>query len=487
MIPEQPDTLIQCLEIAGGLSAEEWVRMAQWLWRRIRIVVPTALAVFGLVALVWLCFLRPGEVRNSADAELPEPVDAASIGHVPVAPGDNAFEFYRRASLLVEKMNPSAVEQHNDAALDGGWEAIGPDLRAWLEQHRQVLDLFRSGSECNQAVYCQPADLTLTTDMKVPQEMRQMVRLAQLESIRLLDAGDPDAAWQWCRAIIRASRHVGLHGAVLERLVGHAFHAVGCQQTLRWATDPRVDLRMLRTALDEIRSDYAQTAPMSRTLKIEYLLTLRTMRDQTITTQLIHDDFRGVAGDADTLRRLADEPAISIRSAKLAFANWIYYCDLPRPHRPTTVSGDFGLFQSKPEGPPGSQEIGPEEIDALLERTLLAKKMLSVVKIFIESGDRETAKQGLVELSLAAQCHYREYGAFPDTIQPLAETYFAELPIDPFGHGDPLHYRLEPAANGVTLWSIGPDEIDNDGKVNYFKLGYGDMIYHVTPPRPAAE
>ena len=84
-----------------------------------------------------------------------------------------------------------------------------------------------------------------------------------------------DEAWRWYRAILRCSRHVGMHGVVIERQVAAFQHEVAARAIVRWAADPRVDASRLRRALKDALEADALTPPLSLNLKYEYLMYLR--------------------------------------------------------------------------------------------------------------------------------------------------------------------------------------------------------------------
>jgi hypothetical protein len=64
------------------------------------------------------------------------------------------------------------------------------------------------------------------------------------------------------------------------------------------------------------------------------------------------------------------------------------------------------------------------------------------------------------EVMCALELYRREHGAYPADLGPLAPAYLPALPEDPFS-GDPLVYRVE--AEGYTLYSVGPNKIDDGG------------------------
>jgi hypothetical protein len=64
---------------------------------------------------------------------------------------------------------------------------------------------------------------------------------------------------------------------------------------------------------------------------------------------------------------------------------------------------------------------------------------------------RYSIKQGLKEAKL------------PGSIQELVPAFLPDVPIDPFD-GQPMRFRVRDGA--VTVWSVGKDEVDNDGRTN---------------------
>jgi hypothetical protein len=112
----------------------------------------------------------------------------------------------------------------------------------------------------------------------------------------------------------------------------------------------------------------------------------------------------------------------------------------------------------------------------------LARIFLPHIGELLAAHDRETARQALLELNLALQLHFREHGTFPESLDALIGPDFETLPLDPFDTGGPMHYRREPDGTAV-VWSIGPDETDNGGRVEWRdRNGTGDILVRLVPP-----
>ena len=66
---------------------------------------------------------------------------------------------------------------------------------------------------------------------------------------------------------------------IIERLVGAAILQRACRRIIHWAADPRVDAAVLRRALADALAADALTAPLSESMKLEYLICLRDLEE----------------------------------------------------------------------------------------------------------------------------------------------------------------------------------------------------------------
>jgi uncharacterized RDD family membrane protein YckC len=80
--------------------------------------------------------------------------------------------------------------------------------------------------------------------------------------------------------------------------------------------------------------------------------------------------------------------------------------------------------------------------------------------------------------------HFYRYNRYPLTgeFPTFLRHSLGRVPVDPFNHGRPYRYESNGAA--FTLWSIGPDRIDNGAQIPYdpyLKRGFkqeGDIVLH---------
>ena len=96
-------------------------------------------------------------------------------------------------------------------------------------------------------------------------------------------------------------------------------------------------------------------------------------------------------------------------------------------------------------------------------------------------------------VALAAERYRRQHGRWPDTLDALVPAFLRDVPVDP-QDGTPLRYRR--LIDGVVIYSIGPDMVDNGGKLdrqNRIAAGVDigvqlwDPNRRRQPPAPAAQ
>ncbi len=80
----------------------------------------------------------------------------------------------------------------------------------------------------------------------------------------------------------------------------------------------------------------------------------------------------------------------------------------------------------------------------------------------LDAEERNTAQNALLLAALALRAYHAEHGRWPTTLAALVPAYLRHAPADPFAPTTPLHYHPHGAA--YTLYSVGPDGYDNNGR-----------------------
>ncbi|HMC90246.1 MAG TPA: hypothetical protein VKI17_11900, partial [Gemmataceae bacterium] len=76
---------------------------------------------------------------------------------------------------------------------------------------------------------------------------------------------------------------------------------------------------------------------------------------------------------------------------------------------------------------------------------------------------RNCAYDRCAAVAMALERYRRDHGDWPSSIQSLVPLYMGKIPLDPFD-GNPLHYcRFN---EGVVIYSVGVDGVDNGGQID---------------------
>ena len=446
-----------------------WWKPWNWPW-----------SVWGLVVVLMLALL-PFVVRAVFLSSVPamaEPFDVAAFVGDEIPPDENAFTDYRLAAqmrqvLMQGLQQRSAVEPANhDEVYKGGWEVADEAMRAWLEENREALAVWRRGTEKQRALNLSPAKMDFTTQLNVIQELRFFTRLALVDQMRCLHEGGIDEAWQLARALYRSGGHVSWRGSVIQGLVGIALHAVAASGMQRWAEHPAVTVDQLRTARAQVNTDFALYESESNLLRAEYLALRNT---------LSRPDWAGMAGPvlggpldnelmpaavARGFMWMVGEPELTIRISRQIVANQAREVDKPLAERRKLVGAGFAmLFDSDPQVTRVPGELDANQLDRGVRMSILGKMLLPAVKQVDNAYMRLRARQAALEVLFAAQAYRRDKGEFPESLDQLVPQYLEAVPLDPGDpHGGRLKYRRDFATSAV-VWSVAEDGNDDGGAV----------------------
>jgi hypothetical protein len=189
--------------------------------------------------------------------------------------------------------------------------------------------------------------------------------------------------------------------------------------------------------------------------------------------------------------------------ARKVVANLLSQADRPKYQRTAVHPGELHLFELDPAAAHDPKLLPPQEIEvaAANSATLLAHVLKPILPDAAEQLEycdppfllgslwgasqwRDAAQAGRsgLLLALALELYNREHHEFPATLQALvANGFLKSIPLDPFGTGEPYHYRREtPAERGATLWSVYTDGIDDGGAD--LRDGKGDLVLRVPAP-----
>ena len=462
-----------------------WWKFWNWPW-----------SVWGLLVVVLLA-LTPFAVRACFLANVPdlgEPFDVeAFVGDV-IPPEENAFTEYRAAQSmrvhLIEGLRLKGVTEpaNHDEVYKNGWEAADTAMRAWVDDHRPALALWRRGSEKERALDASPASMTFSTLLAATQELRGFVRIGLVDQMRCLHEGDVDEAWKLARAGYRSGGHASHRGPMIAGLVGIALHAMSSGGMQRWAEHPAVTADQLRAGLAQVKADFPLYESQSNMMKTEYLALRNSLRIPGWMNNL-----GPVGGQVNEIPArvqlgffwMVGEPELTIRLYSHIIANQTREIDQPLALRRKLVGSGFAmLFDTDPTVARASGELDATQIDRAVTLSIVSKMLLPATKQVDNAYLRFLGRQAALEVLLAAQAYRRDKGEFPVSLDALVPEYLEEVPLDPCDRsGGRILYRRDSPTKAV-VWSVGEDGTDNDGSIEAEQGRPADVGFELKAAEP---
>ncbi len=403
-------------------------------------------------------------IRLSRVPPADEPFDIKSVLAFVVPDSDNAFVEYRAASALLVPRDPKVAYEEFDKVQSDGWEHATEPVRKWLDANRPFMELWRKGAAKPDAQYCRASELRADTSLTNEiQQAREFSRLVRLEASRLLVEGQPDEAWDWLLTSFRMSRQLGRHGAMMERLVGIATHALTAEGMVKWANDPQVTADLLRRAMRELPVEQKRTPPLSACLQTEYLSVMATWRS-----------LPWCPGTPEVMS-VTGESELNERTFRHVFANWLGQADLPRQQRTKPLPG---LFVFEPSPANVKTQPSASEVSGYVHESMMAELLVPSGQQFFAATDREAAKDTVLLTVLALELFAREHGHYPEKLEELVPDFLPTVPED--SHAPPktpLRYRRD--ADGALIYGVGENGADDGGVFEKAE----DIGYRIGKPR----
>jgi hypothetical protein len=445
-------------------------------------------AVIVLLCLTGLLMFRQSRLAGVPD--IGDPFDVDAWGHIDVDPVENAASDYETAVRLYRAASEPGYEEL-DAVWEHGWAEASPAVQTWLDDNRAALQAWRVGTEKNMHLRVQPAEMTVYKSLSPPVfECRALLRLAHLEAERLTYLGDTASAWEWHRACLRYSCHLGMNESQFQRTMGACLYCRSVDRVVSWARDDSVTSDQFAQALADVRAAWKLSSSPSVSIRIEYFIACDELANL--------EKYRGVfdqTADAgmEEIRLpprqnlfLNDEPELTRRLLKHQVANLLQFADEPRYRQPDWLPGGVGYFNVAPQV--DSEWLSPAEFRTALSNSMLGPHLL------VRRGPgfihTTRAAQGLMELLLAAEWFRRTTGEFPATVDELLTVpMLDEVPRDGLSRTEtPLRYERDPDnPRRAKVWSVGEDGIDDGGSIEHVPaVGRPDLGFWIGEPESDA-
>jgi hypothetical protein len=376
--------------------------------------------------------------------DIGEPFDTARFGTVDVPDSSNAMIPYREAAAELIAALPSTYKVASSKSWENhNWATADPEVRRWVVDNRPAFAIWLQGTERPECLVGQPRDLSENSFSVIAISFQDFIRLARLEASRLEAEGDLEGAWRVHRASLRASRHVGMHGTLTQRMMGHGILRLVWPDVLRWVDDSQVTPELLRRAIADVEVCKAMTAPNSEMFRSGYFA-LSSVIELTGDSPRRAFDNSGESGDwlgysaiwPQIRHFLRREPERTRRIHNLITAGILAQCDRPRGDRPMLASSRFMIYDIDPVKPGAVAAIEPGELAKWADRSLYAD-ITGDLGFHFGRIETEVSIFDTFLLSMALRAYEIERGQSPKTYGELLGPYLKTLP-EGFEPGDSI-------------------------------------------------
>lgn len=435
----------------------------------------------GSVVLMMITFWNVELANKTKTAAMRSEASSLALTVAPlrVADDENAAVYYDQAFPymieLPDKVGVAWVE-----ALDAPtWNADDTALKDYLTRSRRALALLRRGAAqrgCHfERDYSRPS-----ADMLLPElaGLKQAGRLLCLSARQRAQTGDVRGALADLDAALSVARHTASESLLISILVGVAIERVALQTLQALMAAPDVATAGKAWPLPQLDAPYSHRRSMRRAMQMEEAFGLTIYAD--IASARRGSDLFMLVQTVDaerTSRQMIDELIHGLADPVLLPLWRVFLMDADlASYRAVMASFRERLSQPYVRVAKHAQARF-EALERDLDGPLASMIVPALNKVILRSVQAE-ARRRLAQLGLALTRHRaRHDGALPASLDALDPSLIPGIPIDPYT-GKPLLLKVGPTT--WTLYSVGPDGVDDGGKPldpDAGLEGKGDLIF----------
>ena len=357
-------------------------------------------------------------------------------------PENNAYDEYAAAA--------GTIPAPTDARDYGSRNAPISLLREVVSENQTALDRIRAAFELPCVV-----PLIYSVHQMIPElsKLRHAARLFAAEA-RIAEAeGRTGEAAQHCLDAIELGGDMSRDTGVLYVLVGDGACTIGARRL--HGLVPQLDAADSRQALERLNRidrDWGALRGVVEAERIQVLSWLHEIWAKDSVFHYLRDEWVEIL-----------DPELVVEAARAEL--------YPRRVAQRNIERHFDRWLAAVE-PPLDLDADEHPVG-----DPLGDYLVPVMSRLIVRSAEASVERDLLRLMLALRVHQQRHGAYPKTLEPLADLLGGELPLGPFAN-QPYHYKL--TEEGYRLWSVGPDGIDDNGEIPLTRRGdpdaRGDMV-----------
>jgi hypothetical protein len=300
------------------------------------------------------------------------------------------------------------------------------------------------------------ARLTTGTLMPDQPKSRFAAALLRYDVLRLAEEDRPDEALQSCRGIINAGRSLGDEPTLISMLIRTACVAIGCNSAERVLAQAQPDPREM-LALQRLLEDEDAFPSLTVGIRGERAMGQESF-DAMESGEVSLAELSGEKNGPDWNERLFGREALE----RFRVEHPIYL---------ETMSRAIEISRMPPHQQPAAEEELEAKIAAIPRTAPLTRLLLPAIQKCGQANRRKLAVMRTTIAALAAERYRRAHGDWPNKLSDLVGDSLDAVLLDPYD-GEPLRCRRR--IDGLTIYSIGPDGVDDGGVIddeNRFRTG----------------
>jgi ABC-type transport system involved in multi-copper enzyme maturation permease subunit len=278
------------------------------------------------------------------------------------------------------------------------------------------------------------------------QNSRSSANLLMYDTLLRTQEHDVDGALDSCRGIINAGRSIGDEPSLVSVLVRIAIRGV---------------------AINSLERAIAQGEPGDEAMR-----KLQSLLEDEEKAPLLVIGFRGERASFDRLMERLQSGEMSTKVLRGLWGGGSQEAILISGPLKGQRASMLEIMTESVEAaklPIERQEAEFKRIDASISsKPLITRMVLPAVGRVEQSYWGSQARLRAAIVALAIERYRRQHGRWPDSLAELVPDKLAAIPADPYD-GQPLRYRRN--SDGVIIYSVGPDKVDDGGKLDRNKPG----------------
>ena len=281
---------------------------------------------------------------------------------------------------------------------------------------------------------------------------RQAARLLMLRSGVQAQGGDLDGALGSALLIVALGSKLQQDGPLMSSLTCYAVEALGLQSLQRLAL--KLSPEQLKTGARRLLELEAARPSLSQVLAGERKEQLRSMGAMLAQG---HGPETGFGAQRQKAAMDVAREEFEVEDELLARPfPLLRGLDFEAP-----ADDDRNGIADEPEDGEPEAAPAPRRFDARTWAQAMLKITRPTKGRALFNRARAQARLSLLATALASRAYKIEREEWPATLQVLVPGFLPSLPLDPFELDTPLQFKSD--AQGVRIYSIGPDGFDDDG------------------------